>query len=129
MTVHKPSENIAGERLSSYEEGLLRAINQYRTGSGLKSLVIDGHLRKLAKRHSIFMGRHNSLNHVDFNKRFKESKRSCCVENVGWDYSTPESQFKAWKTSNVHNKNLLHSQIKYAGIARVGDFVTFFACS
>ena len=55
--------------------------------------------------------------------------RSLCVENVGWNYQTPEDQFRAWKTSGEHNKNLLNKKITHAGIAQTGAYVTFLACT
>ena len=71
----------------------------------------------------------NVLSHEGFQERFRQSDRSLCVENVGWNYQTPEDQFRSWKTSGEHNKNLLNKKITHAGIAQTGAYVTFFACT
>jgi len=120
---------FAGPRLSSYEERLFMHINQYRVAKGLNPLAIDESLMRLAERHSARMKGKNVLGHERFNERFRQSGRSLCVENVGWNYQTPEDQFRAWRTSRGHNKNLLNKEIALAGIAQTGTYVTFFACA
>jgi uncharacterized protein YkwD len=124
-----PPHGFAGSPLSSYEERLFMHINQFRTANGLNALVMDKHLTKLAERHSVNMEEKNVLSHERFNERFRQSGRCLCVENVGWNYRTPEDQFRAWKASREHNKNLLNKKITHTGIARVGTYVTFFACT
>jgi uncharacterized protein YkwD len=56
------------------------------------------------------------------------SGRNHCVENVGWNYASPEDEFIAWKRSDEHNSNMLVPDIRRAGISKVGVYVTFFAC-
>ena len=120
----------SGEKyFSSYETQLLHHINQYRENNGLKPLLPDEHLTKLAETHCRYMNKKNSLSHDNFRERFQESRRSHCVENVGWNYTEPDEQFRAWKNSKGHNKNLLNKTNRYAGIAQVGLYVTFFACN
>jgi uncharacterized protein YkwD len=116
-------------RLSPYEEKLLRHINQYRVMNRLNPLSINENLNRLAKSHSQYMYKKSTLNHDAFDERFKKCRRSYCVENVGWNWPTPEVQLKAWKNSRGHNANLLNKKIKYAGISKVGTYVTFFACN
>jgi uncharacterized protein YkwD len=114
--------------LSPFEKKLFRFINQYRVKKGLNPLSTDETLQRLAKTHSLDMNRKDSLCHDLFEERFKKSGRSHCVENVGWNYPTPEAQFQVWKNSRGHNVNLLSRKIKYAGISAVGAYATFFAC-
>jgi uncharacterized protein YkwD len=123
------SYSFAGPRLSSYEERLFMHINQYRMANGLNPLARHESLTRLAERHSVYMEANNVLSHERFNERFRQSGRSLCVENVGWNYQTPEDQFRAWKTSGEHNKNLLNRKITHTGIAQTGTYVTFFACT
>jgi len=123
------SYGFAGSRLSSYEERLFMHINQYRMANGLNPLAMDENLKRLAERHSVQMEGTNILSHERFNERFRQSRRSLCVENVGWNYQTPEDQFRAWKTSAEHNKNLLNKRITHTGIAQSGAYVTFLACT
>jgi len=123
------SYGIAGARVSSYEEKLLLHINQHRIAKGLNPLAMDKSLSRLAERHSMHMEEKNVLSHEGFQERFRQSDRSLCVENVGWNYQTPEDQFRSWKSSGEHNKNLLNNRISHTGIAKNGAYVTFFACT
>jgi uncharacterized protein YkwD len=128
LTVYAPY-GFTGPGLSSYEERLFMHINQYRMANGLNPLARDESLTRLAERHSVYMEANNVLSHERFNERFRQSGRSLCVENVGWNYQTPEDQFRAWKTSGEHNKNLLNKKITHTGIAQTGAYVTFFSCT
>jgi uncharacterized protein YkwD len=128
LTVCAPY-GFADPRLSSYEERLFMHINQYRMAQGLNPLARDESLTRLARSHSVYMEENNVLSHEHFHERFRQSARSLCVENVGWNYQTPEEQFRAWKTSGEHNKNLLNNKITHTGIAQSGGYVTFFACT
>ena len=113
---------------SSYEENLLSYINEYRLENGLNALSFDKALNRFAKVHCQHMEFTDQLDHAGFNERFKQCGRSLCVENVGWNFKTPEGQFRAWKNSREHNENMLNKQIKHAGISKTGPYVTFFAC-
>ena len=113
---------------SAYETRLLHRINQYRTENGMNTLSFDRTLNRLARSHSLYMKEKNILCHDNFEARFRECGRSSCVENVGWNSPTPGDQLLAWENSKRHNANLLGSKIRYAGIAKVGAYVTFFAC-
>lgn len=113
---------------SSYEDALLHTINLYRVDKGLSPLSSDATLYALAKSHSRYMTQKNVLSHDHFQARFNQCRRSHCVENTGWNFATPEAQMAAWKSSVGHNANLLSTKIINAGIAKVGSFVTFFAC-
>lgn len=111
-----------------FEKELLKYINDYRAKHNRSRLVFDKLLNDLAKDYSQFMHKNNILSHSNFNKRFNMSGRNLCVENVGWNWHTPESQFEAWKESKNHRTAMLHEDIKVVGISRVGLYVTFFAC-
>ncbi|MDI6801301.1 MAG: CAP domain-containing protein [Thermodesulfovibrionales bacterium] len=111
-----------------FEKDLLKYINNYRIQRGRNPLVFDKGLNGIAEGHSLFMHKNNILSHSNFNKRFNISGRDLCVENVGWNWLTPESQFAAWKESKDHRAIMLQEKITVAGISRVGLYVTFFAC-
>jgi uncharacterized protein YkwD len=113
---------------SPYEEKLLSHINEYRLENGLNALSFDEALNKFAKVHCQHMESTDKLDHTGFDERFKQCGRSLCVENIGWNFMTPEAQFKAWKHSRGHNENMLNKQIRHAGISKIGPYVTFFAC-
>ena len=112
----------------TYEEKLLHSINQYRGQHNAPPLFFDKTLHILAKAHSHYMRGTNKLGHTNFEDRYRQCKRKICVENVGWNFMTPEAQFEAWRVSKGHNINMLNKQIRRAGISKVGSYVTFFAC-
>ena len=114
--------------LSPFEEKLLEFINQYRTNHGLHPLLFDPGLYKLAKKHSTYMDERDELSHDHFDERFEQSGKSFCAENVGWNSRTPDAQFRAWRSSQGHNVNMLNEKVRKAGISRVDAYVTFFTC-
>ncbi|HXX58050.1 MAG TPA: CAP domain-containing protein [Thermodesulfovibrionales bacterium] len=119
---------ICGEPPPAFEEELLNQINRYRQKNGLKPLSLHAASRTLAKSHSQYMCETERLTHDNFGERFRRSGRMCCVENVGWNYSTAAAQFEGWKESKGHNENMLDKKIRVAGVSKVGAYVTFFAC-
>ncbi len=114
--------------LTPFEEKLLEFINQYRVRHGSSLLLFDAGLYELAKKHSAYMEKRSELSHDHFDERFEQSGKSFCAENVGWNARTPDAQFRAWRSSQGHNSNMLNKKAKKAGISRVGAYVTFFTC-
>ncbi len=114
---------------SHFIKQLLNYINHYREAKRLKPLSFDGKLTLLAQNHSADMQRRGTLSHDRFEERFKKSGHNSCVENVGWNYRSPKEQFEAWQHSAGHDQNILDTDIKRAGISRIGTYVTFFACN
>lgn len=122
------ADNLPNQGVTEYSQKLLQQINLYRRENGLKQLWFDPILLQLAKKHSTEMCRRNMLDHHNFNARFKQAHTHLCVENVGWNYSSPQGMFDGWRLSNIHNQNMLHEEINRVGIAEAGEYVTFFAC-
>jgi uncharacterized protein YkwD len=124
-----PGSSIEIVTLSSpFEESLLSDINRYRANHGLQPLLFDPGLYELAQEHSSYMHEREKLSHDHFDTRFRRSGSQFCLENVGWNAPTPKAQLDAWKSSSQHNLNMLHKRTRRAGISKVGDTVTFFAC-
>lgn len=113
----------------NFDSELLAEINRYRAAHHLTKLAADDDMARLAKGHSDTMNRENRLSHDGFQDRFRESGRTECVENVGWNFQSPRQQFLGWKASPGHNRNMLMKGITRGGIARSGPYVTFFACN
>ena len=120
--------SMQDEGASLYGRTLLEQINLYRQDNGLNSLRFDANLIHLAKTHSFAMSQQKRMSHSKFDERFERSGSRLCVENVGWNYSTPLKQFDAWQRSVGHDQNMLKEGINKAGIAEIGNYVTFFAC-
>jgi len=111
-----------------YEMDLLSAVNTYRQGLGLAPLVSDAALHTLAIRHSETMQQEGQLSHNGFEDRYATVGYRLCVENVGWNYATGQAMFDGWKSSPGHDTNMKHVGISSVGLARVGAYVTMFAC-
>ncbi|MDD2464233.1 MAG: CAP domain-containing protein [Desulfobulbus sp.] len=126
VTAHSRAQD--DQSLSPYAATLLEQVNNYRRYSNLAPLRADARLNQLARTHSFEMFRQKRMGHSGFNDRFRRSGSRMCVENVGWNYSTPLKQFDAWRHSRGHDENMLNEDIRYAGIAEIGKYVTFFAC-
>ena len=111
-----------------YVRQLAGLINDYRERHGLGPLVFVGELATLAGEHSESMSERRRLSHEGFMARFHRASSKVCVENVGWNFRTPEGLFKGWRDSPEHHRNLLEPKVERMGIAVDERYVTFFAC-
>ena len=111
-----------------YADHLGELVNRYRIGQGKEALVADRGLAALAREHSIAMATAGRLGHDDYQSRFRRSGYAMCVENVGWNYPTPQAQLLAWQQSAGHDRNLLDPRVRHMGIGTASDYVTFIAC-
>jgi uncharacterized protein YkwD len=123
VAVSAGAENDAG-----YPQRLADLVNQYRASNGLPALTVDATVSGLAREHSAAMAKAGQLGHDDFPSRVKRSGYSMCVENVGWNYRSPQGQFDGWRESPGHNRNMLDPKVDHVGIGIVGDYVTLIAC-
>jgi len=113
---------------TEYRQRLAALVNQYRASHGLPALIVDTTVASLAREHSATMAKAGQLNHDDFPPRVRRSGLAMCVENVGWNYRSPEGQFNGWRASPGHNRNMLDRRVDRMGIGIVGDYVTLIAC-
>jgi uncharacterized protein YkwD len=111
-----------------YSARLLASINAYRTKHGVTELIPAANLDLLAYEHSKHMAQARQLSHEGFRERGMRSDSPVCVENVGWNYTSPEAQLKAWIDSPGHRKNMLDPRATKAGIGVANAYVTFIAC-
>ena len=111
-----------------YAQRLVELVNEYRTSHGRARLASDRTLAALASEHSTAMGRAAALSHDDFPSRVRRSGGKLCVENVGWNYRTPQAQFDAWRASAGHDRNMLDDRVDRIGIGNAGAYVTMIAC-
>jgi uncharacterized protein YkwD len=111
-----------------YADHLGELVNGYRVQQGKGPLVADRALAALAREHSAAMAKAGRLTHDDFQSRFRRSGYGMCVENVGWNYSTPDAQLLAWQRSPGHDRNLLDARVQHVGIGTASGYVTFIGC-
>lgn len=116
------------EKESVFEFRLRNLINDYRKDEGLGVLAFDPRLHDLAREHSRNMDRRQVLSHDGFDSRGTRADYRLCVENVAYNYQTPEALLKGWQESPGHNGNMLQPEIHQAAVSKVGDYMTFFAC-
>ncbi len=120
--------NVAANNDADYSQRLGALVNQYRASHGLPDLIVDTTIVGLAHEQSAAMAQAGQLNHDDFPSRVRRSGRPMCVENVGWNYPSPKSQFDGWRASPGHNRNMLDPRVQRMGIGTVAAYVTMIAC-
>jgi uncharacterized protein YkwD len=103
-------------------------VNQFRVGANLPALIEDERLDALAREHSMAMASAGRLTHDGFRTRFERSGYTLCVENIGWNYATPEQQLAAWRSSPGHDDNLRDPRVLRMGAGSAAGYVTFIAC-
>jgi uncharacterized protein YkwD len=110
----------------------LNLINSYRVSRGLSPLASNGTLQDLARQHSRYQAARNSMSHDGFRQRSARAKAAglsvVCSENVGYKYRSARQLLSGWVNSGAHRQNLLRPKLRYAGVAVVGAYSTFFAC-
>ena len=120
--------SAAANEDADYPQRLAALVNQYRVSHGLPALIVDTTIAGLAREHSAAMTKAGQLNHDDFPSRARRSGNAICVENVGWNYRSPEGQFDSWRASPGHNGNMLDPRVDRMGVGTVADYVTMIAC-
>jgi uncharacterized protein YkwD len=112
----------------SYAERMAELVNRYRRQSGRHPLGIEAPLDALAREHSVAMAAADRLSHDGFPERLRRSGHRMCVENVGWNYRTPDAQLEGWRQSPGHDRNLVDARVAVMGIGVSSGYVTFIAC-
>lgn len=103
-------------------------VNQFRVGADLPALLEDERLSALAREHSVAMASAGRLTHDGFRTRFERSGYTLCVENIGWNYASPELQLAAWRNSPGHDGNLRDLRVLRTGAGTAAGYVTLIAC-
>ena len=120
--------SAAANEDADYPQRFAALVNQYRVSHGLPALIVDTTIAGLAREHSAAMTKAGQLNHDDFPSRARRSGNAICVENVGWNYRSPEGPFDSWRASPGHNGNMLDPRVDRMGVGTVADYVTMIAC-
>ena len=114
-------------------------INAERQRRGLRPLVLDGALTRIARYHSENMAREGVLNHVDRDGLDLRGRAEvlglrgwrALGENIAYNqgYSDPTAfAVERWMVSEKHRENILNGEFTHAGIgiARASDGRVFF---
>ena len=114
--------------VSAYEQKVVELTNQERAKNGLKPLVLDNELSKVAREKSRDMQNKGYFSHTsptygspfDMMKKFGITYRSA-GENIAMGQPTPEEVVKAWMNSDGHRKNILSSNFTHIGVGHVAN--------
>jgi uncharacterized protein YkwD len=124
---------------TSDERRAFDLINAERRSRGLRPLVLDGSLTRIARYHSETMARDGILNHVDRDGLDLTGRAEvlglrgwrALGENIAYNQGYPDPTAFAverWMISEKHRENILNGTFTHAGIgiARAADGRVFF---
>lgn len=119
--------NIPNTNLTTDEKNVFDLINKQRTNNGLKALIIDSEVQKVARIKAQDMVNNNYFSHTSptygspFNmlQSFKISYKTA-GENIAGN-SSNSSAVNAWMNSSGHKANILNSGFNYTGIGVVSS--------
>ena len=118
-----PDVNIDSPILITYQEQVLYYVNIERKKVGLKPLVLDTQLNKVAQVKANDMYDSNYFSHTSptYGTPFEMLKffgvsYSNAAENIAQGYSTAKSVVEGWMRSEPHRKNILNSKYNKLGV-------------
>ena len=114
--------------VTAYESEVIRLVNEIRANHGLKPLIHDWQLSRVARYKSEDMKKNNYFSHTSptygspFNmmKNFGISYKTA-GENIAKGYSTPKAVVDAWMNSPGHRANILNSSYTHIGVGYVAS--------
>lgn len=123
----QPDATTATTTLDPEEQAFLNLLNQYRQQNGRGALSVNPNIQDAAEWMSADMGANNYFSHTDSLGRdpfqrmaaFGYDYNTWKGENIAAGTSSAQVVFNLWKDSPGHNANMLNSNYKVLGIARV----------
>ena len=119
--------------VTSYEQEVIRLVNEIRAENGLKALTYDWELSRVARYKSQDMKDNKYFSHTSpvygtpfqMIKNFGISYRSA-GENIAKGYSTPQAVVNSWMNSSGHRANILNANYTHIGVGyvAVGNYWT-----
>ena len=114
--------------VTSYEQEVIRLVNEIRAENGLKALTYDWELGRVARFKSQDMKDNNYFSHnspvygtpFQMIKNFGISYRSA-GENIARGYATPQAVVNGWMNSPGHRANILNAGYTRIGVGYVAD--------
>ena len=112
----------------SYENEVVRLVNEIRVKNGLNTLTADWELSRVARYKSQDMKDNKYFSHTSpiygtpFNmiKNFGISYKSA-AENIAKGQATPQAVVNAWMNSSGHRANILNASYKKIGVGYVAE--------
>lgn len=120
-----PAENST---VLSYEQEVVRLVNEIRVQNGLKELTYDWELGRVARYKSQDMKDNKYFSHTSpvygtpfqMIKNFGITYRSA-GENIARGQRSPQAVVNAWMNSSGHRANILNSSFTHIGVGYVAD--------
>lgn len=112
--------------VTSYEDEVIRLVNETRVKNGLNKLTVDWELSRVARHKSQDMKDNNYFSHTspvygspfEMIKNYGISYKSA-GENIAKGQTTPEKVVNAWMNSSGHRANILNSSYTHIGVGYV----------
>ena len=112
--------------VTSYEQEVIRLVNEIRKENGLQTLTYDWELARVARfksedmRDNRYFAHNSPVYGTPFQmiKNFGISYRSA-GENIAKGYATPQAVVNAWMNSSGHRANILNSSYTHIGVGYV----------
>ena len=112
--------------VTSYENEVIRLVNEIRVKNGLNTLTADWELSRVARYKSQDMKDNNYFSHTspvygspfDMIKSFGISYRTA-AENIAKGQTSPQAVVNAWMNSSGHRANILNASYKKIGVGYV----------
>ena len=121
----------------SYEEEVLRLVNEIRAKKRLKPVILNASLTWAARYHAKDMIVDNYFEHDPHDRKGRRLRKVCSTfekmdffvkdelfsrsENIGAGSQTPKEMVKDWMDSPGHKENILDPETKYMGVAYLYD--------
>ena len=134
-----PSPSAAVVAATGDERRAFELINAERQRRGLRPLVLDGSLTRLARYHSESMARGRFLSHTDRDGRDLRGRADALGlrnwkalgENIAYNqgYNDPTAfAVERWMVSEKHRENIMNDEYTHAGVgvARASDGTYYF---
>lgn len=118
--INIPSVN---QEIRNFEQEVIRLTNIERQKAGLKPLIEDWELSRVARHKSMDMAQLNYFSHTsptygspfDMIKAYGLTYRSA-GENIAKGQRTPQQVVRAWMNSSGHRANILNSSYTHIGV-------------
>ena len=111
------------DKVLSYENEVIRLVNEIRESNGLKPLTANWELSRIARYKSEDMSNNRYFSHTSptygtpfqMIKAFGLSYRSA-GENIAYGYRTPAAVVDGWMNSSGHRANILNASYTQIGV-------------
>ena len=114
--------------VSSYEQEVIRLVNEIRVKNGLKELTYNWELSRVARYKSQDMKDNKYFSHTSpvYGSPFQMMKSfgityRTAGENIARGQKSPQAVVNAWMNSSGHRANILNSSFTHIGVGYVAD--------